>query len=125
MCGPGSVPLVPLTLGQLVDRGAEKFGSREAVVSVHQQVLNVVNRSVSAKQSRLKGLIINFLIIVKVRKSFSDVKVDVDKLAAGFVELGLTPGQRLGIWGPNSYEWYLTQFAAAKAGLILVSPAIE
>lgn len=41
-------------------------------------------------------------------------------MAAGFLAAGLEPGDRLGIWGPNSYEWYLTQFAAAKAGLILV-----
>lgn len=43
-----------------------------------------------------------------------------DLVAAGFLAAGLEPGDRLGIWGPNSYEWYLTQFAAAKAGLILV-----
>ena len=28
---------------------------------------------------------------------------------------------RLGIWGPNTHQWYLTQFAAAKAGLVLVN----
>lgn len=44
-----------------------------------------------------------------------------DCVAAGLKSLGLEPGDRLGIWGPNSYEWVLTQFAAAKAGLILVS----
>lgn len=43
-----------------------------------------------------------------------------DRVAAGLRGLGLQPGDRLGIWGPNSYEWVLTQFAAAKAGLILV-----
>ena len=28
---------------------------------------------------------------------------------------------RIGIWGPNTHQWYLTQFAAAKAGLVLVN----
>ena len=27
----------------------------------------------------------------------------------------------MGIWGPNTHEWFITQFAAAKAGLILVN----
>ncbi len=35
--------------------------------------------------------------------------------------LGLKPGERIGIWSPNRAEWALTQFAAAKAGLILVN----
>lgn len=43
-----------------------------------------------------------------------------ESVAAGLMALGLQPGARVGIWGLNSYEWYLTQYAAAKAGLILV-----
>ena len=35
--------------------------------------------------------------------------------------LGLEPGDRIGIWSPNRYEWVVTQFATAKAGLILVN----
>ena len=31
------------------------------------------------------------------------------------------PGDRIGIWAPNRYEWVVTQFATAKAGLILVT----
>ena len=72
---------------------AEKYGEREAVVVTHQDV----------------------------RRSYVTVKQEVESLAAGFLELGLEPGDRLGIWGPNTLEWYLTQFAAAKAGLILVN----
>ncbi|HEX4096901.1 MAG TPA: AMP-binding protein, partial [Caulobacteraceae bacterium] len=34
---------------------------------------------------------------------------------------GLEPGDRIGIWAPNCAEWALTQFATAKAGLILVN----
>ncbi|XP_037799315.1 LOW QUALITY PROTEIN: medium-chain acyl-CoA ligase ACSF2, mitochondrial-like, partial [Penaeus monodon] len=90
---PGSEPLLGLSVGQAVDRAERRFGDREAVVSVHQGV----------------------------RKTFSQVKEESDLVAAGFLAAGLEPGDRLGIWGPNSYEWYLTQFAAAKAGLILVN----
>ncbi|MBV8964048.1 MAG: AMP-binding protein, partial [Hyphomicrobiales bacterium] len=31
------------------------------------------------------------------------------------------PGDRVGIWSPNNSEWVVTQFATAKAGLILVN----
>ncbi|XP_042888693.1 medium-chain acyl-CoA ligase ACSF2, mitochondrial-like [Penaeus japonicus] len=89
---PGARPLLGLSVGQVVDRADRNFGDREAVVSVQQAV----------------------------RKTFSQVKEESDLVAAGFLAAGLEPGDRLGIWGPNSYEWFLTQFAAAKAGLILV-----
>ena len=39
----------------------------------------------------------------------------------GLLTLGLEPGDRIGIWSPNNSEWVLTQFATAKAGLILVN----
>ena len=35
--------------------------------------------------------------------------------------LGLERGDRIGIWAPNTAEWTLTQFATAKAGLVLVN----
>ncbi len=47
--------------------------------------------------------------------------LQVDKVAAGLLALGLKRGDRLGVWGPNTYEWILFQFASAKAGIILVS----
>ncbi|MBV8590217.1 MAG: AMP-binding protein, partial [Acetobacteraceae bacterium] len=31
------------------------------------------------------------------------------------------PGDRVGIWSPNNAEWVVTQFATAKAGLVLVN----
>src|SRR6202044_853042 len=35
--------------------------------------------------------------------------------------LGLKPGERVGIRSPNNAEWVVSQFATAKAGLILVN----
>lgn len=46
--------------------------------------------------------------------------VQVERAAAGLLALGLEHGDRLGMWGPNTYEWILIQFAAATAGIILV-----
>ena len=44
----------------------------------------------------------------------------VDQLAVGLISRGLTKGDRLAIWLPNTRDWILTQFAAAQIGLILV-----
>ena len=57
----------------------------------------------------------------KVRMSYGELRQAADKLAAGLLTLGLQPGDRIGIWSPNNSEWVLTQFATAKAGLILVN----
>ncbi|KAK7082677.1 Acyl-CoA synthetase member 2 mitochondrial [Halocaridina rubra] len=76
-----------------MDSADQRFGDREALVSLHQGI----------------------------KKTFSEAKLEADKLAAAFLSLGLQRGERIGIWGQNTYEWYLTQYAAAKAGLILVN----
>lgn len=91
--GTSTEPLIGLTLPQLIDQSAEKFPQNEALISCHQNI----------------------------RKTFQEVKTDSEKLASGLLALGLEKGDRIGIWGPNSYEWYQTQMAASKAGLILVN----
>ena len=57
----------------------------------------------------------------KIRWTYAEMNVRVDALAAGLLALGLEPSDRIGIWAPNCAEWALTQFATAKAGLILVN----
>ncbi len=56
-----------------------------------------------------------------IRKSYSAFRDDVDRLATGLLSVGLSTGDRLGIWSPNRYEWLLTQFATARIGVILVN----
>ncbi|XP_034567635.1 medium-chain acyl-CoA ligase ACSF2, mitochondrial-like [Notolabrus celidotus] len=91
--GTSSTSLLPLTVGQSLDCAAERWPDREAVAFLQDGI----------------------------RKTFSQFQQDVDKMAAGLLALGLEKGDRLGVWGPNSYEWILSQFASAKAGIILVS----
>ena len=86
-------PLLGETVGSLLDRAAARWGEREALVVRHQDV----------------------------RWTYADLKRRVDAVAAGFLALGLEPGDRIGIWAPNCAEWTLSQFAAAKAGLVLVN----
>jgi fatty-acyl-CoA synthase len=45
---------------------------------------------------------------------------EIDRLAKGFLAIGISPGDRIGIWSPNRIEWVLTQFATAKIGAIMV-----
>ncbi|KAG5279180.1 hypothetical protein AALO_G00074960 [Alosa alosa] len=91
--GTSSLPLLPLTVGQSLQNAAEKWPEREAVVFPKSGI----------------------------RKTFSQFQQDVDQAAAGLLALGLKKGDRLGIWGPNTYEWILYQYATAKAGIIMVS----
>ncbi|MGN6780315.1 MAG: AMP-binding protein, partial [Marmoricola sp.] len=46
---------------------------------------------------------------------------EVDQVARGLIAAGVQKGDRVGVWGPNSARWTLTQYAAAKAGAILVN----
>jgi fatty-acyl-CoA synthase len=91
--GATTPPLLEQTIGQALDQAAARWGEREAVVSAHQ------------------GL----------RWTYAELKARADAFASGLLALGMTPGDRIGIWSPNKAEWTLTQFAAAKAGLILVT----
>jgi fatty-acyl-CoA synthase len=55
------------------------------------------------------------------RWTYAEMARKVDALAAGLDALGLVKGDRIGIWGPNSPEWVLTQYATARLGLVMVN----
>jgi fatty-acyl-CoA synthase len=55
------------------------------------------------------------------RWTWAEFDRDVDAVARGLVAAGLEKGDRVGIWAPNCAEWTLTQYAAAKAGVVLVN----
>ena len=55
-----------------------------------------------------------------VNWTYGELQARVDQLAMGLVNLGIEPGDRVGIWGPNSSEWVLVQLATAKIGAIMV-----
>ncbi|MGH7010773.1 MAG: AMP-binding protein, partial [Caulobacteraceae bacterium] len=97
MKGPDRPPLLEETIGGALDRAATEWGDRLALAAIHQEV----------------------------RWTWSQLAERVSALAAGLIDLGLAPGDRIGIWAPNCAEWVLTQLAAAKAGLILttINPA--
>ena len=55
------------------------------------------------------------------RWTYAEFDAAVDEVARGLLGLGIAVGDRVGIWGPNSAEWVLTQYATAKIGAILVN----
>ncbi|SFS75153.1 AMP-binding protein [Saccharopolyspora flava] len=55
------------------------------------------------------------------RWTYREFDAEVDAVALGLLDAGITKGDRVGIWGPNRAEWTLTQYATAKIGAILVN----
>ncbi len=46
-----------------------------------------------------------------IRWTWREFANEVDVLATALPDLGIVPGDRVGIWSPNRAEWLLTQFA--------------
>ncbi|XP_020288680.1 acyl-CoA synthetase family member 2, mitochondrial [Pseudomyrmex gracilis] len=86
-------PLLDKTIGQIVSEAVAKWPARTCIISNHQNI----------------------------RLTYSELLRRVDSLAAGFKKLGLKKNDRLGLWGPNDLEWYLTALSAWRAGLIAVA----
>ena len=91
-CGASTTQIIYETIGGFFDRVAEKYPDSQALILRHQGV----------------------------EWTYAELQRRVDQLAAGLLALGIVPGDRVGIWGPNSAEWVLTQLATAKLGAIMV-----
>ena len=55
-----------------------------------------------------------------IRWTYGEFLNEVNRLATGLLALGIEPGDRVGIWSPNRFEWVVTQFATARIGAIMV-----
>ena len=91
-CGASTTQIIYETIGGFFDRVANEHPNNPALVLRHQNV----------------------------DWTYSELQQRVDQLAAGLISLGIESGDRVGIWGPNSAEWVLTQLATAKMGAIMV-----
>jgi fatty-acyl-CoA synthase len=91
--GGSDKPLIGQTVGEYFDGTVARWGDCDALIVRHQNV----------------------------RWTYRELTKRVDDFAAGLLALGMQPGDRIGIWSPNNSEWVVTQFATAKAGLILVN----
>jgi long-chain acyl-CoA synthetase len=52
--------------------------------------------------------------------TWSEFAREVDEVAAGLVAAGVAPGGRIGLMSRTRYEWTLLDFAAWRAGLVVV-----
>ena len=91
--GAGEVPLLGETISSILDRASSRWPDGEALVVRHQ----------------------------RIRMTWSELREVADSFAAGLLALGLKKGDRIGIWSPNSAEWVVTQYATARAGMIMVN----
>jgi fatty-acyl-CoA synthase len=55
------------------------------------------------------------------RWTYRELLGEVDAVALGLLALGVTRGDRVGIWAPNCPEWVFVQYATARIGAILVN----
>ena len=91
--GSGLTPLLGQTIGESLNRAAAQFGHRDALISCHQNLTYTYGELLQA----------------------------VNRAARALLHLGVARGDRVGIWSPNTAEWMMSQFAAAKVGAILVN----
>lgn len=91
--GPSAPSLLESTIGANLAATAARYGHREALVDM----------------------------VARRRFNYSELLTDVHRLATGLVRAGIGPGDRVGIWAPNRWEWVLVQYATAEIGAILVT----
>ena len=91
-CGASTTQIIYETIGVYFDRICGQYPDKDALIVRHQDV----------------------------RWTYRELQQKVDELAVGLLALGIEPGDRVGIWGPNSYEWLTVQLATAKIGAIMV-----
>src|SRR5258708_6337094 len=91
--GASDVPLLGEPIFQNLRRTAARFGDREALVAAHQNY----------------------------RSTYSELVAQCEVVARGLMARGVKPGDRVGIWSPNRFEWVVVQYATAAMGAILVN----
>src|SRR6266571_8257096 len=94
------IELLETTLGDLLDSRADEIPAQEAVVySCYPEFGGALD----------------------IRWSYAEFRERVNVVARGLMALGLQKGEHVAVWAANLPEWILLQFAAAKAGLVLVT----
>jgi fatty-acyl-CoA synthase len=91
--GTTTTPLLGETIGENLRRTVERVGDQEALVV------------------RSQGY----------RATYRELWNETTRLARALMALGIAPGDRVGIWSPNRFEWVVTQYATARMGAILVN----
>jgi len=94
------IELLETTLGDMLDSRAGEIPAQEAVVySCYPEFGGALD----------------------IRWSYAEFRERVNAVARGLMALGLQKGEHIAVWAANLPEWVLLEFAAAKAGLVLVT----
>jgi fatty-acyl-CoA synthase len=56
-----------------------------------------------------------------LRFTYAQFNDRVDKLSKGLINIGVKPGDKVGIWATNVPDWSTFMFATAKIGAVLVT----
>ncbi|MFV0401336.1 MAG: AMP-binding protein [Oscillospiraceae bacterium] len=93
MSGKPETQFMEITFGKLLDGVAEKYPDREAVKYIDRPY----------------------------RRTWKEFKEECDRVAKGFLRMGIRKGDHVAIWATNVPEWLITMFATAKIGAVLVT----
>ncbi len=91
--GVSDVPLLGETIGENLRRTVARAGDSEALIARHQHY----------------------------RATYREFWEQTGLAARGLMARGIQPGDRVGIWAPNRFEWVIIQYATARMGAILVN----
>lgn len=82
-----------ITMGDLLDRMAADYPDHEAIAYGDQDY----------------------------RLTYSEFKEECNRIAKGFLAMGIKKGDHVAVWATNYPQWIISQFATAKIGAVLVT----
>ncbi len=85
--------LISITIGKLLSEDAKKFPDREMIKYTDRDY----------------------------RRTWKEFDEETDRIARGFMAMGLGKGDHIAIWATNVPAWLMTLFASVKIGAVLVT----
>ena len=82
-----------MTIGELLERQANRYGDRDALVHVDWDL----------------------------RYTWQEFRDECESVARGLMALGINKGDHVALWATNYPEWVVAQFATAQIGAVLVT----
>src|SRR4051812_12237776 len=85
----------------------------------------LLDRSTAEQLAYTASLWPNHIALVSchqnVRLTWGELFEIAGRIGNALRRSGLQPGDRVGVWAMNCFEWVVVHFACARAGLVLVS----
>lgn len=91
------IELINQTLGELLDRQAEKNPDKEALIYNYPE------------------------LGINLRYNYRQYRDEVNRVAKGLLALGLERGEHVAIWAPNLPQWVLLYQALSRTGAVIVT----